>query len=195
MLHTVYVDELTGSNNMSCGSTRKNSCKYLSIGVNRVKESGVVKVIGNQQLRHRIVLVKSIIIAADTYKNVQRGRINSNGSVDFAFEMKCNKSLKVELKGLRFNNISVFVASCNDHYPSITIVGVTVEDISRNHPTIALKSGSISKFGSINELGSLKIYNSRFKDVTEFVLKGLNKVLLNNCTFQQLEQDRTHPVL
>ena len=133
------MDALTGTNKVSCGINRKTPCKDLSEGVKRTKKSGMVHVIGNHHLQHNVVLKKSIQIKAD---NIRQGRITSNGSVDFAFILQCEKKLKVKLKGLHFDSIGVFDVQCNNN-PDIEIDNITVMNISGNTPTIRFKSGSL----------------------------------------------------
>ena len=100
LLGTVYVDEVSGTNNKSCGISQ-NPCKDLSEGVKRVEEFGTVKVIGSHYRQHTVVLDRSIVIATDINKDVQRGSIYSNGSVYFAFDLDvnvCYKSFKNEIE-------------------------------------------------------------------------------------------------
>ena len=116
LLNTVFVDEVNGTNNISCGSTRRRPCRNLSEGVRRTKQFGIVHVVGDQHLQQTIFLSKSIHIISD---NMHEGTITSDGEVDFAFNLKCHEDLKVKLKGLFFWNIGVIEVQCDVDKPGI----------------------------------------------------------------------------
>ena len=129
------MDESSETNISPCGRTPTTACKDLNEGVEKTAWSGTVLIIGNYHIQRTIILSRSILITTD---NIQKAKITSIGTIDFAFELICGREFTVELKGLRLENIGVLDVQCEFNKPSIELDGITVTNITGDKRTIQI---------------------------------------------------------
>ena len=133
------MDEVIGTNKVSCGAIRESPCRDLTEGVKKTKEDGILHIIGNYHLQQSVELTESIKIVAD---NIQQGRITTNESICFAFKISCPKYITVELRDLHFDNVGVFEGESE---MIVKMDNITVTNGSCDTPTIRYEVGTAVK--------------------------------------------------